>query len=290
VFTEIAKVKPKKLFVIADGPRVGRPDEENKCSAARSVIDRVNWDCEVMRNYSDTNLGCGRRPATGISWVFEHVEEAIILEDDCVPDQSFFYFCEDLLKRFRNESRVMMIAGSNHWHKKLKTKYSYFFSQLPWTLGWATWKRAWQSYDFKISKWPGLRETAWLHDILPQPGVIEYWNSIFDKAYSEADVADYWDYQWAFNFWEKNGFCIYPNTNLIRNIGFREDASHIKNPDHIIANMKTHGIKFPLQHPPIINRDKAIEEHLIMQYLKDHHVSGSLMAKIARKIARYCQK
>ena len=142
VFAEIAKARPEKLFLIADGPRSNRPDDIGKCKAARAVIDRVDWDCKVYKNYSDTNMGCGLRPATGISWVFEYVDEAIILEDDCVPSQSFFRYCSELLNKYRDDERMMTISGMKTDYGQKQRPYSYSFRLTPQTCGgWATWRR-----------------------------------------------------------------------------------------------------------------------------------------------------
>ncbi len=131
VLKAIAAVRPRTLLVVADGPRPDRPDDVEACAAARAVIERVDWDCEVVRNYSDVNLGCGRRPATGISWALERVDEAIILEDDCVPHPTFFRFCEEMLERYRDDERVMHIGGSTYQRRPIPTAYSYVFSQFP---------------------------------------------------------------------------------------------------------------------------------------------------------------
>src|SRR5437868_7090749 len=142
VFQALARVQPRQLFVIADGPRPDVEGEAELCRATRAIIDRVDWQCEVIKNYLETNLGCGRRPATGISWVFDQVEEAIILEDDCVPGPSFFPFCEELLARYRDDERIMHIAGSTYEHGLLPTPYSYCFSHFNGAWGWASWRRA----------------------------------------------------------------------------------------------------------------------------------------------------
>lgn len=152
VFSKIARAKPKTLFVIADGPRSDHPGDIKKCAEARSIIESVDWDCTVHKNYSDINLGCGRRLASGISWVFEKVEEAIILEDDCLPHPTFFRFCKELLERYRDDERIMQINGQNFQHKSMRTSYSYLFSYSNNCWGWATWRRAWQHFDMEMRR------------------------------------------------------------------------------------------------------------------------------------------
>jgi hypothetical protein len=268
VFAEIAKAKPSKLLVVADGPRADRPGEAEKCAAARAIIERVDWRCEVVRNYSDINLGCGRRPATGISWVFEEVEEAIILEDDCVPNPSFFRFCEELLEKYRDDERVMMIGGRNHLLGQNLIKYSYYFSRIPNCWGWATWRRAWQHYDIELKLWPSIRDTSFLMNSLGDHRAVEHWKSIFDEAYARGGNVDYWDYQWNFTCWAQSGFVILPNVNLISNIGFGEHASHTKSVKDIRANIPSAEMVFPIKHPPYTVWDREADQIRFDQLLR----------------------
>ena len=156
VFEAIRQAKPPKLLVVADGPRPDRPDDVEKCKAARAIIDRVDWACEVLTNYSDLNLGCGKRPATGITWVFEQVEEAIIFEDDCLPHPSFFRFCEELLNYYRHDERIMVISGNNFQFGRNRTDDSYYFSRYNHIWGWASWRRAWEYFDYDLKLWPKI--------------------------------------------------------------------------------------------------------------------------------------
>ena len=151
VFEAIRQAKPKKLLVVADGPRDDRQGEAEKCAAVRSIIDTVDWDCKVLTNYADVNLGCGLRVSSGLDWVFEQVEEAIILEDDCLPHPSFFPFCEEMLDLYRHDERIMHIAGTNSLEEWKSDVQSYHFSYTGGIWGWATWQRAWKYYHFKMS-------------------------------------------------------------------------------------------------------------------------------------------
>ncbi|MEW6491011.1 MAG: glycosyltransferase family 2 protein, partial [Cyanobacteriota bacterium] len=146
VFEAIRQAHPPLLFVIADGPRPNKPGEDQKCAATRAIIDQVDWDCEVLTNYSEINLGCERRVSSGLNWVFDTVEEAIILEDDCLPHPTFFSFCEELLDYYRNDQRVMVITGQNVQFGRKRTDYTYYFSRYNHCWGWASWRRAWRSY------------------------------------------------------------------------------------------------------------------------------------------------
>ncbi len=165
VFEAIRLAKPPKLFVIADGPRADHPGEAEKCEAARAIIERVDWECEVLKNYSDTNLGCAKRVSSGLDWVFSNVEEAIILEDDCVPHLTFFPFCEELLEKYRYDTRIASISGQNVQFGRERTNYSYYFSRYNHCWGWATWRRAWQHFDFDMKLWPEIKKGHLLDDI-----------------------------------------------------------------------------------------------------------------------------
>jgi len=261
VFNEIVKAKPSKLFIIADGPRPEHPEDIEKCAEVRVIVDHVDWECEVFKNYSETNLGCGNRPATGISWVFEHVEKAIILEDDCVPNPTFFDFCDELLERYGNDQRIMMVGGSNTLFDKTPIDYSYFFSKIPACLGgWATWRRAWKHYDMEMKLWPLLRDTDWLLDFLGDPLAVKFWYKTFNMAYEDRGNVDYWDYQWAFACWVQNGLVILPNVNLVSNIGCDEEGTHTRSPNNILSKIPTVEINFPLSHPPYVVRNREADQ------------------------------
>ena len=256
VFEAIRQVKPPKLLVIADGARPERPEEAEKCTTAREIINQVDWDCEVLTNYSDINLGCRKRVSSGLNWVFEQVEEAIILEDDCLPHPTFFRFCEELLERYRHDNGIMAISGDNFQWGRKRTNYSYYFSRYNHIWGWATWRRAWQVYDLEMKRWPEIRDSNWLNDILQDSKAVNYWSKIFQGVYEGFNT---WDYPWTFACWIHNGLTILPNVNLVSNIGFGAEATHTKSVTKF-ANMPTEEMSFPLQHPPFIIRDTQSDE------------------------------
>lgn len=252
VFQAIRQVKPSQLFVIADGARVNKIGEDEKCLATRSIIHQVDWKCEVLSNYSEINLGCRKRISSGLDWVFSQVEEVIILEDDCLPDPSFFRFCEELLEQYRDEPKIMSISGQNLQFGQKRRHYSYYFSRYAHCWGWATWKRAWQYYDNQMKLWTKVRDEYWLLDILQDEQAFIHWSNDFQNSF---DGFDSWDYVWQFSCWINQGLTILPNLNLVSNIGFTEAGTRTKNTNSILANMKVEEIKFPLLHPPVIIRD-----------------------------------
>lgn len=265
VFREIARAKPRQLLVIADGPRTDRGGEAEKCAATRAVIDQVDWDCEVLKNYSDVNLGVGGRPATGIRWVFEQVEEAIIFEDDCVPHPTFFRYCDDLLEKYRDDERVMHISGDNWNFGGQQGPFSYFFSAYCYSCGWATWRRAFQHYDPDIKLWPTLRDTSWLLDILGDPRAVEFWKYKFDLTFTTGMEKNGWDWPWLFACWAHRGLSILPSSNLISNIGFGEDATHTTSTEDDRAYVPLIEMTFPLRHPPYMVRDVEADQLIVQQ-------------------------
>jgi hypothetical protein len=252
VFEAIRQAKPPKLLVVADGPRPDRPGEAEKCQATREIIKRVDWDCEVLTNYSDVNLGCKKRVSSGLDWVFENVEEAIILEDDCLPHSDFFRFCEELLEYYRYDRRIMAICGFNCILNSNRSKDSYYFSRdfFPW--GWASWKRSWQYYDCEMKHWTRIRDEGWLKDILQNNKQVAYWKEIFQNTYQ--NHINTWDYQWIFSCWIQSGLTILPNANLISNIGFGKDATHTIEESRL-SNVTSLPINFPIEHPQFIIKD-----------------------------------
>lgn len=261
----IARAGPSKVFVVADGPRANRPGEAQKCAAARAVIDRIDWPCEVVKKYSDVNLGCGHGPATGIDWVFQQTDRAIILEDDCLAHPSFFPYCDELLEKYCDDERIMQIAGSNFQSGHKRGLYSYFFSRFKICWGWATWRRAWQHMDMSVKLWPEFRDTPWLHDLVGDPCALRHWAEKFEEAYRAGGRVDYWDYQWLFATWAQNGLCIMPNVNMISNIGFNVEATHTTWTESRWAHLPLEEMPFPLQHPEVVARDEESDDFFVQQ-------------------------
>ena len=249
VFAEIAKAKPPKLLVVADGPRPNLPGEAKKCAETRAIIENVDWNCEVLTNFSDVNLGCKNRVSSGLDWVFDQAPEAIILEDDCLPHPSFFRFCEELLDRYRDDERIGMISGDNFQFGRKRTNASYYFSRYNHVWGWASWQRAWKYHDQEAAVWPVLRKGGWLDVLVNNPGERKYWAKIF-QAVHEGSI-DTWDYQLTLAAWSQGMLAILPNVNLISNIGFGGEATHTHGVS-IYADMKVEPMDFPLRHPEIV--------------------------------------
>jgi len=276
VFEVISQIKPKQLFIVADAPRANHPTDQENCTKVRSIVEQVTWSCEVHRNYADSNMGCRDRVSSGITWAFQKVNEAIILEDDCLPNLSFFRFCQEMLDKYRHDLRVMHIGGANFQLGRERTRYSYYFSRLPHIWGWATWSRAWQYYDVEIKLWNLLKETTFLEDIFAHRATVKYWHRNIQKIYDK--LVDNWDVQWLLACWIQNGLCIVPKYNLVSNIGFGAGATHTfwKN---IFAELPTKEIEFPLTHPPFMVPNRKAD-----QFIENIMFNRSIISRLRRNL------
>jgi FkbM family methyltransferase len=252
VLDAIRLARPPLLLVVADGPRPDRPDDASACAATRALIDGIDWPCEVRREFAIQNMGCRRRVASGLGWVFGQVPEAIILEDDCVPGQSFFPFCDELLERYRDDHRIAQISGANNQKGRRRGRHSYFFSRYNNVWGWASWRRVFDLYDVDMRRWPELRDSHWLAGVLDDRKLVHFWTQQFQAVY-EGRI-DTWDYQWIYSTWLHAMVSLVPNRNLVRNIGFGPGASHTPVEDPF-ANDQLEPMEFPLDHPATVARD-----------------------------------
>jgi len=278
VFAEIARAQPRDLFIIADAPRKNRSGEAEKCAAALAVVDQIDWECEVFRNYSDVNLGPSRRIYTGIDWAFQHVEEAIILEHDCLPHPSFFRYCDELLDRYRDDERIMNISGNNFQFGLPRTRYSYYFSRYNHIWGWATWRRAWRHYDPQMALWPELRSTSWLMDLLGEREAVRYWRKVLDLTFT--GQINTWDTQWMFACWAQNGMAVTPNVNLVSNIGFGPEAAHTGNINSPLNQVPLQEMVFPLRHPPsYVVRHKAADDFAFKKVCRARTSLGGMLRR-----------
>lgn len=275
LFDKISEIKPSVLYLIADGPREKNNDDAVNCDLVRKIFDKVSWKCELIKDFSDTNLGCGRRPYTGISNLFDTFEEAIILEDDCIPHSSFFRFSSELLEKYRDDTRVMQISGFNYINKiyGYSTPQSYHFHKAFACWGWATWRRVWEHYDYQIKNWPLLKETGFLADYLSDESAVNYANRLFDETYANSDTIDYWDYQLWYAIWSQNGLAICPNINLVENVGILGGGTHFNADVSNDLYIKAQQMEFPLNHPPFILRD-AKSDQLRFQYILQEQVKS----------------
>lgn len=283
VFGAVRAARPPRLYLAADGPRPGRLPEAEACAAVRRlVLDGIDWPCTVHTRLLDDNRGCRRAVSEAISWFFGHEEAGIILEDDCLPDPTFFPYCETLLHHYRHDTRVMHISGSTTLPGPARDPdYSYYFSGHAAIWGWATWRRAWQHYDVDSA-------------LLPELSRKRYFWRLFLNAWEERQLLpplwdthrgqlDTWDYQWSFAVLAQSGLSITPAVNLISNIGFGGNATHTANAVHPWANLPTRPLPLPLRHPPFMLRDNLSDHRRLRHLLRDkvvarlRHVAASVL-------------
>lgn len=270
VFDRIRQVKPSRLYVAADGPRPHVATDAERSAETRKIIEQVDWDCEVKTLFRDQNLGCGVAPSSAITWFYEHEETGIILEDDCVPSKSFFWFCQELLERYKHDTRIMHISGNNYLNGwRHDNDYSYYFSNKVNSWGWATWRRAWQLYDFNIQTFPELENKGYLNGIFLNKFEEAYRLSKLKETYTNIEKGDVWDYQWEFTVYSNSGLCIVPEVNLVRNIGFGTDATHTFNLHDKKAQIQEEEISFPLRHPKFVIRDIESDKRNFNHMMRD---------------------
>ncbi len=229
VFESIREAKPSRLYIAADGPRESKISEDELCNQTREIVKAIDWECDVKTLFRDKNLGCKIAVSSAIDWFFENEEEGIVLEDDCLPNQSFFIFCQTLLNYYRDDKRVMHIGGANFQDGKIIGDGSYYFSKYNHIWGWATWRRAWQNYDVSMQDYSPEKTTELLQSVFDTKREIGYWKKIFNDVYLVKIST--WDYQWTYSVWKQDGVAILPNKNLVSNIGFDSDATHTASKD-----------------------------------------------------------
>jgi hypothetical protein len=254
VMAALRIAKPQKLYVAADGPRRNMPGDLEACQRARAVATQIDWRCDVRTLFRDQNLGCRVAVSEAIDWFFEHEDEGIILEDDCVPSQSFFRYCSELLVKYHDDTRIMCVSGDNFLQGHDATMHSYYFSKYMHCWGWATWRRAWRLYDKNMDLWPEYRAANGLRAFADGNRVfVETWSSIFDSAH--LNKIDSWAYRFLFSCWANHGLTCLPAKNLVTNVGFDGRGTHTKNTRSKEARLPAWELAFPLSHPPAVFRN-----------------------------------
>jgi hypothetical protein len=267
VFEKIRQIKPKYLFISADGPK----DEKDNinCESTRDIFTKIDWPCKVERRFLDKNQGCSISVSSGITWFFSKVDKGIILEDDCLPETSFFYFCEKLLNKYKNNEEIMMIAGTNLLGEWKSDNQDYHFSRQIAIWGWATWKRAWKGYSHNLES---LKDKETLDSIERTISNPIYYRYIIDKINKTLrGEIDSWGYRWIISCYINKGKIITPSKNLITNIGFHRKALHTKNPFSWMSRIKSHKIKFPLREPKSQEVDKDFHNKIIKKITNPLH-------------------
>jgi len=262
VFDAIKQAKPPRLYIAADGARIDKEGEAEKVTEVRNfIMQNIDWKCNIKTLFRDKNLGCKYAVSGAIDWFFESEEMGIILEDDCLPDQSFFWFCEELLLRYKSDTRISSISGSNPFRYDgiEQSNDSYFFSKYSQIWGWASWRRAWDNYDVEMTVWPKVKRLNGHHVFFESNRETRHFESIFDKCYQ--GKIDTWDFQWFFTKSLIMSLTIISNRNLVKNIGEGEDATHTSTLPNEISRHPLFEISFPIIHP----------ENIIVDYRRDRY-------------------
>jgi len=283
VFNAIRQAKPKQLFVAADGPRENKEGEKEKCEQVRKILEQVDWDCEVKTLFRDKNLGCKIAVSSAIDWFFKNVEEGIILEDDCLPSQSFFWFCQELLEYYRNDTRIMHISGDNFQFGRKRGEGSYYFSKYSHVWGWATWRRAWKCFDVNMKSFEEFKTENQINNVFQIKQQQKYWIKNFELTYN--GKINTWDYIWLYACFINNGLCIMPNKNLVSNLGFSKEGLHTKDENSIFSKMEIKEIE-EIKHANFILADQ--EADLLTSKLCFGNIN--IFNRIKNKILRIARK
>ncbi len=275
-FVPIRNARPSLLFIAADGPRADREGEADLCLEARRIVEKVDWPCEVKTLFRDENLGCRKAVSEAITWFYEHVEEGIILEDDCVADASFFPFCAELLERYRDDIRVLSINGTNWQQGRRRGLASYYFSRYPTSWGWATWRDRWQWHEMSNLN------LAELSTALRFAGFCTLERSKIERSVVSAEMIDSWAYSWSGFVFAHRGLCVVPQVNVVKNIGHGCSATHTR-ADEVKVITPIRQIEYPLIHPHIVKRDAAADRMTARVRRGVHHTRIGLFLR-----EKYC--
>ncbi|MBL4884522.1 MAG: hypothetical protein JKY95_08315 [Planctomycetaceae bacterium] len=281
-FAAIREARPSKLFVAADGPRIGREGENELCEQTRKIATAVDWPCEVKTLFRDENLSCDIAVSEAISWFFKNIEFGIILEDDCLPHVSFFQFCHQMDSFYASDNRVMHVSGNDFLPQEYPRQFDYRFTQLIHSWGWATWRRSWDLFDFDMLLPDGVTDEDIVKNNQMPEGEVRYWiKKISELREGRKDV---WDYRWFFCIWKNHGVCICPTANLVENTGYDDRATNTLSGEPLNGTVR--GISFPVLCPettePDRQADRAVVKRLHLEV--GIHKPMSLIRRVKKKL------
>jgi len=261
LWAEIKKIKPAKLYIGCDGPRKNIAGEAEKVLEVKNIFKDINWDCEVKTYFQEENKGSRVAESLAMNWFFDNVDEGIILEDDCIPAPDLFKYCQEMLEYYRYDERIMIISGSNFQFGNVRGEGSYYFSKFPNTWGWATWKRAWKSYDVDLKDFPQFKKSKIISLVTENKTAQTYFLDHLKAVYEKK--IDAWDAQILFMLWANNGLGVVPNTNLVTNIGVGEGSVNTLGNISNINFLPIGEIGFPLKHPKVMIPDLVADEFIM---------------------------
>lgn len=271
VMDKIRSVQPPRIYISANAPNPANAADNARVAETRAIVNLIDWPCEVITNFRDEHLSAKQSITSGINWFFSNEEAGIILEDDCVVDESFFFLCDELLKKYSDDPRVMHISASNFQEGITRGDGSYYFSRYNHIWGWAGWRRGWEGFDVDLCSKPFAPFHAVLKRTFTRKDVIGFWKQIY--LYIGSGKVDTWDTQYMFHMWRKGGIAITPNVNLVRNIGFGIEATNTHSPFSKWANMSVRPVT-EIVHPSEKKVDEKADD-----FTADHLFGISRAAK-----------
>jgi hypothetical protein len=289
VLDNLRQIKPKRLFIAADGPRRDRPDDIEKCRLARLEATTVDWPCDVTTRFLDENLGCDPAVSSAICWFYEQVEYGIILEDDCIVHPDFFSFCGELFVRYADDLRVMQISSLSPYAAR-EHPYDYHFSRtFRCSGGWGTWRRAWKHYTGDMQCYSDDEARAILKAYYPDYTKFSYlYNALLKFKKGTAVCWQHWDFQWTLACFAQNGLCIVPENNLMMNIGFGDDSTHTQQMNPVFENLQVQPLRFPLRHPRFVYADSFPERGLDKKIYRSLSLKSKCMYLLRRVSGAFC--
>ena len=288
VFEKVKEARPSKLFLACDGPREGNATDASRIEECKQIVADIDWECEVYTNYSEKNQGCGRGPSNAISWAFSYVDKLVILEDDCVADDSLFPFMKEMLDKYEHDERIGIISGFNHMKNWDCGENSYCFSKMAATLGWGTWRRVWEKYDYCVENINDPYCKRLLYGEFPSRTIAErrISNWLHASRETKEKKVNYWDIQFGFLKYSQSYLCVVPKNNLIYNIGVGAGSTHTENnkaekwKKGRVLFMPTESLQFPLSHPKFVICDRQYDREVFKI------IFPGKIKKIFRKIKR----
>lgn len=282
VFAEIKKARPSRIYVASDGARPDRSGEAEIVESVRDfIVKSIDWPCELFTLFRPANLGCRMAVSSAITWFFSREPHGIILEDDCLPDQSFFTFCQDLLEKYKDDRRIWHISGDNFQDGIRRGDADYYFSQYAHVWGWASWADRWNFYDVDMNGFQKFVQFNGMADVFPgSKKVQKYWLNILKKVFDKE--IDTWDYQWNFTLFANRGMAIVPNQNLVANIGFGGDATHTSSEKSDSANLQRVPLALPLKHPEFFCINSDGDNYTNINHF---YIDRSIVKRLFKKIS-----
>ena len=282
VINSLKRVRPERVYIFCDGPKINNIDNQRKVEMVREVCKKnIDWNCKIKTNFKDQNMGCRAGVKHAIDWFFSQEEAGIILEDDIVPIESFFWFCQEMLEHYKYDTRIAQICGLSREADTYPLKASYSFTRFPHIWGWATWSRSWKLYDDNMTNWSEIKNRKILKQ-LGDKNYYSYWTNHFDLM--SDNIIDTWDYIWAYSVFTQNMISVVPKYNLISNIGFNQDATHTSNFEGKLP--KPIELEFPIVHPVDFLIDDTVTNDIAYQTMNSPQYKTKLIYRLTNKIKR----